>query len=78
MSGQNKDYIANDDGTTSSLRMTYSSKENSPFVDVYPQVQYDLNGNLRYYFDPIEAYKMAKLHNDVIKMTKEEAKLFTE
>lgn len=78
MSGQDRNYIANDDGSVSSLRMTYSEGKEEPYVDVYPLVQYDLNGNLKYYFDPNEAYAMAKLRNDVVRMSREEAKRFTE
>lgn len=78
MSGQDRNYIANDDGSVSSLRMTYSEGKEEPYVDVYPQVQYDLNGNLKYYFDPNEAYTMAKLRNDIVRMSREEAKRFTE
>lgn len=77
MSGQDKNYIANDDGSVSSLRMTYSDNGHSPYAEVYPMVQYDLNGNLKYYSNPQEAYEMAKLRNDIIRMTKEEAELFT-
>lgn len=78
MSGQDRNYIANDDGSVSSLRMTYSEGKEEPYVDVYPLVQYDLNGNLKYYFDPNEAYAMAKLRNDIVRMSREEAKRFTE
>lgn len=78
MSGQDRNYIANDDGSVSSLRMTYSEGKEEPYADVYPLVQYDLNGNLKYYFDPNEAYAMAKLRNDIVRMSREEAKRFTE
>lgn len=78
MSGQDRNYVANDDGSVSSLRMTYSEGKEEPYADVYPLVQYDLNGNLKYYFDPNEAYTMAKLRNDVVRMSREEAKRFTE
>ena len=78
MSGQDRNYVANEDGSVSSLKMTYSQGQEEPYVEVYPNVQYDSYGNLvDYSKDPKKAYLMARLNNDIVKMSKEDAELFT-
>ena len=75
MSGKDKNYIVNPDGSFSSLLMAWSTDEKGNAI-VFPLVQYNDEGELQI-FDDDEAYQRAIKNKDYIIMSPEEAEDFT-
>ena len=75
MSGEDKNYIVNPDGSYSSLLMSWGTDDNGNAI-VYPLVQYNDNNELQI-FNDAEAFRRAIETNNYVVMTPEEAEEFT-
>ena len=75
MSGKDKNYIVNPDGSFSSLLMAWSTDEKGNAI-VFPLVQYNDSGELQI-FSEDEAFQRAIKNKDYVIMSPEEAEDFT-
>ena len=75
MSGEDKNYIVNSDGSYSSLLMAWGTDDNGNAI-VFPLVQYNDNNELQIFNDE-EAFRRAVETNNYVVMTPDEAEEFT-
>ena len=75
MSGEDKNYIVNSDGSYSSLLMAWGTDDNGNAI-VFPLVQYNDNNELQIFNDE-EAFRRAVETNNYVIMTPDEAEEFT-